>query len=151
MGHLTCRGLAIVIWWGPDWLLVIPCIHHHCLSSCMEGGQGKHLRGVVIIVHPLCPCVIIGCQLLGKVDESIVIVHPPHPCIVVGHHKRWVRASGSAFEANGKGRGGKVSTRELSSSLSSSTGHLTCGGLTVIVWWGPCWLLVIGHPCWKMT
>ena len=30
--------------------------------------------------------------------------------------------------------------------LSSSAGHLTCGGLAVVIWWGPCRLSVIGHP-----
>ena len=84
---------------------------------------------------------------LRKVGKSIIVVCPPHPCIVVSCCRRWVRASGSVFEANGKGCGGKVSTRELLSlSLSLSAGHLTCGGLAIIVWWGPCRLSVIGHP-----
>ena len=57
-----------------------------------------------------------------------------------------MRASGSVFEMNGKGHGGKVSIRESLSLSLSSVGHLTCGGLAVVIWWGPCRLLVIGHP-----
>ena len=30
--------------------------------------------------------------------------------------------------------------------LSLSTGHLTCRGPTVVIWWGPCWSLAISHP-----
>ena len=138
VGHLTCGGLTVVIWWGPHWSLVIPCIHHHHPSLYVEGGQGGHPQGVIVIVSYRSSC---------EVGESIVVIRPPHPCIVVSHCRRWVRASGSVFEVNRKGCGGKVSTRELLSlSLSLSAGHLTCGGLAIIVWWGPCRLSVIGHP-----
>ena len=62
--------------------------------------------------------------------ESIIIVCPPHPCIVVSHCRRWARASGSVFEANGKGCGGKVSMRELLLLLSGG-GLVGCRSLVI--------------------
>ena len=67
---------------------------------------------------------------LRKVGKSIIVVCPPHPCIVVSCCRRWVRASGSVFEANGKGCGGKVSTRESLLSLSGG-GLVGCQSLVI--------------------
>ena len=76
----------------------------------------------------------------------LVAGYPPHPSsspvVVCGRRVRALSSSASVFEANRKGHGGKASTRE---SLLLSVGHLTCEGLAVIVWWGPCQSLVI--PC----
>ena len=55
-------------------------------------------------------------------EGVVVVVNPPHPHIVIGRRARWARFSASAFEVNGKGRGGKASARESSSSLSSDGG-----------------------------
>ena len=99
---------------GASWSLVIPRIHHRRLSSCVEGGRGGRPRGVIVIVRPLCPCVI------------------------VGRRTRWARASASAFGAIRKGRGGKASARESSSSsvphvLVLSASSSSGGGVAVIV------------------
>ena len=61
-------------------------------------------------------------------EGVVVIVNPPHPHIVIGRRARWARFSASAFEVNGKGRGGKASVRESSSSLLSDGG----GVITVV-------------------
>ena len=89
-----------------------------------------------LVSHWSCPTfVIIIHHSVWKVSEVgegiVVIVHPPCPCVVIGHRMR-VRASVSIFGANGLG--GKVSMRELSSNHPSfiSLHHQ----LVVIIWWG---------------
>ena len=85
-----------------------------------------------------CPAsIVIICHRVWKVGEVgegvVVIVCPPRPRVVVGHCMR-VRASTSAFGANGPG--GKASARELSSDHPSSTSRASRHQLIVVVWWG---------------
>ena len=83
-------------------------------------------------------------------SSSVPHVLAPSSVVRRGRRSRWARASASAFEANGKGRGGKASSLSVphvlaSSASSSPMGHLACGGVVVVVWWGLRQSSVIRH------